>query len=449
MSMTSSCDIASCYAVFKTPDTITMLVFTIILASALVGFAWTSLGHLENRKFWTLRLQVSLAYEYIIIPYSLLMLFSAVIYSWEVPSNNLQWNQTLWRASTSIAAWIVFALILHHLSESRPYRKLRWKAWTGPSRTGIPPLYTNYIGNSEDWLALETSVGRRTLHPVERFAKMLTPFSAGIESDPTELLKGRANLDDETESLWVPRSQERSSVYRPVSADQSASLLWGPMLKFRERCSRGIISVPRTLLTINPKFNDGLDGRPICLAYAILARNKGLEPSSLVFNLEINKAFRVFEEGSLYWPRPSKTLRSYYRNLFVQTFSLLGAPYVAAATELALLIADIPAEVLEDWLDGALEQQDIDLNHQAAENGASPADLTRLYRGQYAAMLVSLSLHRKGVRKRPEVLVYDAICDMDHEERSTWSLAPNILRRRAEELELFGQGVISLVQAVI
>ena len=65
--------------------------------------------------------------------------------------------------------------------------------------------------------------------------------------------------------------------------------------------------------------------------------------------------------------------------MFECMFLLLGASYVLAATELAVLIADIPADMLEDWLDGTMEQQDIDLNHSATENGASSADLTRLY----------------------------------------------------------------------
>ena len=423
--------------------------FTVIIASAILFFAWRFLSHLEDRQFWTLRLRVALAYEYVVIPYTLVVLPSLLAFSWQIPAIFLQPGQIMWRAFTSMATLAIFVLILRHLQESRTYRKLRWKAWTGPSRTGIPPTYTNYIGDSEDWVALGSSVGRITTHPVEKFAKMATPFSKGLESDPTDLLKARATLDDDNESLWVPRSEDRSAVYQPVLASQSVSILWGPKLNFRERCSRGIISVPRTLLTMNPKFNEGFDGRPICLAYAILARNKGLEPSSLVFNLEINKAFRSFEEGSLFWPRPSKTLRGYYRNVFERTFSLLGAAFVTAATELALLIADIPSELLGDWLDGTMEQQDIELNHQAAENGASYADLTRLYRGQYAAMLVSLSLHRRGLRKRPEILVYDAICDRDHEQRSPWSLQPNMLLRRAEELESYGQGVKSLVQAVI
>ena len=407
------------------------------------------MDYLEDRRFWTLRLRVALAYEYVIIPYSLLVLLFVVAQIWGMFATNVRLNQILWRTSTLAVAMSAFALIFHHLQVNRPYRRLRWKAWTGPSRTGIPPTYASYVGDSEDWLALHSSTGSIKPHPVERFAKIATPFSVGLESDPTDLLKARAALDDENESMWIPRSEAKSGIYRPISASQSLSLLWGPKLKFRERCSRGIISVPRTLLTVNPKLHEGLDGRPICLAFAILARNKGLEPSSLVFNLEVKGAFRLFEEGSLFWPRPSKTLRGYYRNVFEHTFSLLGASFVTAATELALLIADIPAEVFEDWLDGAMEQQDIGLNHQAAENGASPADLTRLYRGQYAAMLVSLSLHRQGRRKRPEILVYDAVCDLYHEQRSPWSIKPDISLRRAEELKQYRQSVKSLVQAVI
>ena len=420
-------------------------IITIILASAFLCLTWRWLGYLEHRNFWTLRLRVALAYDYVIFVYSLVVLCSVVMILWQIPVG----SSILSPLSTSIAAFTTIVLILHRLRESRAYRLLRWKAWTGPSRTGIPPLYANYIGNGEDWLALESSAGRVRPHPVERFSKLATPFSRGVESDPTELLKRRARLDDENESLWVPRSEEKSYVYQPISANQSISLLWGAKLGFRERCSRGIISVPRSLLTVNPKFSEGLDGRPICLAFGILARNKGLEPSSLVFNLETNNAFRVFEEGSLFWPRPSKTLRGYYRNVFEHTFSLLGASFVTAATELALLIADIPAEVLEDWLDGSMEQQDIDLNRQAAENGASPGELAQLYRGQYAAMLVSLSLHRRGLRKRPELLVYDAVCNLEHKQRSPWSLAEDVSQRRAEELELYGQGVNSLIQAVV
>lgn len=95
------------------------------------------------------------------------------------------------------------------------------------------------------------------------------------------------------------------------------------------------------------------------------------------------------------------------------------------------------------------EQQEIDLSHRAAENGASSADLIRIYQGQYATMLVSLSLHRQELRKRPEILIYDAICDLYYDKCSPWSLKSNISLHHAEEHELYGQSVQSLVQAVI
>ena len=54
----------------------------IILASAFVLLAWISLDYLEDRRVWTLRLRVALAYEYVIIPYSLLVLFFVVAQVW-------------------------------------------------------------------------------------------------------------------------------------------------------------------------------------------------------------------------------------------------------------------------------------------------------------------------------------------------------------------------------
>lgn len=106
-------------------------------------------------------------------------------------------------------------------------------------------------------------------------------------------------------------------------------------------------------------------------------------------------------------------------------------------------------QLFDDWLTGTMEHQDIDLNHKAVENGALPADLARLYRGQYAAMLISLSLHKIGHRKRPEVLVYDAICSSEQKERAPWTFVPHVLKRRAQELEQYGELVNALVKAVV
>ena len=65
----------------------------------------------------------------------------------------------------------------------------------------------------------------------------------------------------------------------------------------------------------------------------------------------------------------------------MRSFLLLGNSYATAATELALLLADVPAALIEDWLKGCMEHQDLGLIREAADHGASPQDLARLYRG--------------------------------------------------------------------
>lgn len=425
-------------------------IFLIILTCALAWLASIWLNYLENRKLWTLRLRIAVIYDFVVIPYLAATLLVITNDSWPNSVNDgLPGSSAWWGLSIPCVALLGCVNIFYRLHESRVYRRLRWKAWTGLSRTGIPPRYVGYVGDGEDWLALHSSVTNVKLDPVEWGLNFIMPFATGIAPDPTDLLKGRAALDDGSETLWIPRKRERASIYEPIDNNHSVSLLWGSKSYFRPRCSRSIISIPRPLLRSGPRIDGSLDGGPICLAYGILARNKGLEPSTLICNLETSNAFRTFEEGSLYWPRPSKTLRGLYRNVIQATFSLLGTSYVTAATELALLIADVPAEVLEDWLDGGMEQQDITLNHQAADYGASSEDLARLYRGQYVAMLISLSLHRPGLRLRPEILAYDAVCALDQANISQWSRGTGLSERRAEELEIYGTGIKEMLRAII
>jgi hypothetical protein len=133
-----------------------------------------------------------------------------------------------------------------------------------------------------------------------------------------------------------------------------------------------------------------------------------------------------------------------------KAFSGLGEAFVCAATELALLLADAKAAVVADWLDAHLEQQDLSLNHQAAALGASIDDLAQLYRGQYVAMLVSLSEHRVGIRIRPEVTVFKALCAA--EGRSAlpgWLNETSLIERALEETRLLGNRGVQLVNAAV
>ena len=447
-----------------------MLLNAVVLSSITVVLARKVLHILEKRNYWTLCLRLSLTYEYFLLPFYFLLLCSVLEACWSLPTATgrhrdlsmhvlcsvlpICWDfpqailrhQTLWKVVAFILTCCVLGSYSWDLIQSQEYRKLRWQAWSGPSRTDIPAAFTRYIGNQEDWEALESTLATQRSHPVESYVNYVSPFEIGIVSDPTDLLKARAAEND---NPWIPKSGKKQFVYRPSQSDQSVSLLWGEFSGFRARCSRGIIAVPRGLLKVWPRLGQGVDSGPICLAHGILARNKGLDPASLVCNLEKKLSFRIFEENSAFWPRPSKTLRGLYREEFAKTFSLLGDSYVSAATELALLLADVEAPLIEDWLRRRMEHQDLKLNQKAADSGASVQDLARLYRGHYAAMLVSLSLHRHGLRLRPELLVHDALCASEGVEKPAWAREPWAIRSKAEELTQCGSRVRALIDAIV
>jgi len=340
-----------------------------------------------------------------------------------------------------------YALPAHH---NRGYLRLRWKAWSGPSRTGIRAELVPYIGDRRDWETLHAlTEGRVVRHPVERVSALSFFSRRLIVSDITDLLVARAAADQEENSIWVPRSDARQGLYQPILPDEPVSLLWGEQIGFQRRCSRGIISTPKKLLSPWPELAGGVDASGLCLACGILARNKGLRPASLICNLQTKHAFGAFEQNSAFWPLPAKTLRSLFRAECERFYSDLGPAFVNVAIELALLLTDAPVEVAEDWLDAQLEHQDIELNNEAYALGASTQDLELLYRGQYAAMLVSLSAHRVGVRIRPEMLVFHAVCRSEGVTPGAWATSTDMENRRQRELAALGRKVTDLVDAVV
>jgi hypothetical protein len=447
-------------------------ILEVVLAFSIVF--WAFLGYLERKQYWTLRFQLSLWTPYLVLlPTSalFLLLLSAGL---KVESEDFGGDtdsylllngtrifvvdslRTVSRlvVGLCIIAFLIFLFrVTLPVMESGQYLHLRWKAWTGASRTGIGPLFSKLVGDENDWVDLNCTIRIPPQHPVEKFTLVVPSLSrrftvSGIVTDPTDLLRASVAA---TNGIIVTRTSKfKAGAYQPWSDDESVSLLWGEHLGFQRRCSRGIISISASLLEYRPTFASGRDGKAICLAYGILARNKGLEPWNLVCNLGLKSSFRDFEENSAQWPRPAKTLRGVYRAEFERTFSLLGDAFVTAATELALLLADTSDELVEDWLDGMMEHQDLGLNHDVAALGASREDLARLYKGQYATMLVSLSTHKRGIRLRPELLVYDALCRVeDVGNRSRWVSATAIVNRRGQELAQLGETGQRLISAII
>lgn len=415
--------------------------------------AWRIANYAEKKQWWTLRLRLSLLQPYVLTGWIIYTVLTLIIALYD-----FQWgthNSTNWfiLPDTLIALVIVAIVIIGadlalSAFATRHFLSIRWKAWTGPSRTGIPPITAKYIGTSEDWIALLAQTDNIQQHPVERFAGSFLLRDSRILQDPTDLLRAKVALDQDKFSPWSAGSQQMSGVYHPVVENQSVSLLWGEHLGFQRRCSRGIISVPPNILTASPSLKSGLSGNAVCLAYGILARNKGLEPATLLCNLRTKNSFREFEESG-YWPHPAKTLRGYYHSEFNRTFSLLGQSYVTAATELAILLADTNPALIGGWLDLHFEHQDLLLNREVHALGANEEELRRLYRGHYAAMLISLCLYRKGVRIRPEVTVFDAVCKFEGIEQPVWAGSTEMEARRRWELEEYGPELQHLVAAVI
>jgi hypothetical protein len=406
----------------------------------------TGLRYLEKRQFWTLRLRLSLFIPTgALIPVFCIAVCLAVS---TILSAGVAHSRSVLIGVLVLAAVVLFRYVLP-AAASGDYLALRWKAWTGPSRTGVPATLTRYLGDEDDWISIAKSSRNTRQHPGERFLRVTSPLSHGIVEDAADLLANRMALDEEQETVWVPRSQVKSGVYQPYDSEEAASLLWGEKLGFRRRCSRGIISVPRQLLCLHPTLETGLSGRPLCLAHAIVARNKGLKPRSLICNLQLKGSFREFEENSVMWPRPSKTMRGFYHAELARSFSLISEAFVTAATELALLLADAEFEVVSDWLDGLMEHQDLQLNNDAATLGASRDDLARLYKGHYAAMLVSLSIHKKGNRVRPELSVFESVCRADNVPLPAWIAVDAMSERRRQENAILGQQGWRLIDAII
>jgi len=423
-------------------------------AVALILTIWSfskATKYLENHNLWTLRLRLSIVEHLLFIP-SIFIAWIALAHTFifHLPPSfhHFRFSISLIYAAGTFIGILEYVLPVYH---NRRYLRLRWKAWGGPSRTGIKAELVSYIGDRRDWVTLEAlAKGKVTMHPIERFSR-ISFFSRRrlIVSDITSLLLARATADQRDDTLWVPESDARQGVFQPILPGEPASLLWGEHIGFQRRCSRGIISVPRAILSPWPMLADGVDARGLCLATGILSRNKGLQPTSFICNLATKGNIEKFEQNSVFWPYPAKTFRSLYRRECQHYFSGLGQAFVTVATELALLLIEAPVEVAEDWLDARLEHQDLRLNHEAYALGAQPQELEILYRGQYAAMLVSLGAHQVGIRIRPEMLVYKAVCKKIGVIPGAWAMLADMGIRSEQELEAIGPRVVDLIDAVV
>ncbi|KAG6979708.1 hypothetical protein FOFC_17739 [Fusarium oxysporum] len=425
----------------------TIITYLTVSLSTIVLIRWRLMAFAQKHQFWTLWFRLSLYEPYLLSSWSVASLLATTEATYVLAQHQaLQRNYNYPLVFLLIGATYVLVLDFAYRSfRQHRYLLLRWKAWTGQSRTGISPDMAQYIGSLEGWKIMAQNGLRFDSHPIDRFSG---GSSTLIKQDPTDLLKARADTGISIPTGQTSQHRLQSGVYQPTANGVSISLLWGENLGFQRRCSRGIISVPVHLFKTSPMLRCGLPGEAICLAFGVLSRNKGLEPRALICNLKTKNSFRQWEEAGV-WPHPAKTLRSFYYSEFEKAFSLLGDSYITAATELALLFAELDGSLIGEWLDRSFEHQDLEFNNLSHAHGASQEDLFRLYRGHYAAMLLSLSLSARHSAIRPELVVFDAVCRLDDVPIPKWATSDVMESRRQAELEVYGPSVLKSIGAII
>ncbi|KAG1814417.1 uncharacterized protein BJ212DRAFT_370850 [Suillus subaureus] len=434
------------YQIFWTATGIALTVF--LLQGAITTLVKIS----ETEGLWTIRFNLARREHlwWAAIALAFVASFSSMVLSFLAGNNNNSLGIILLASASSLAvfryAWPAW--------RNRHYCSNRWAAWTGPSRTGIDASLVPLIEGNDPWPILSKDVSVMRQHSVDIHLPIFK--SNLITDDPTDILKATKRLiDTVTEKQPDEKSKtpikplvpnNKTGLYAPVHLDKSASLLWGSHIGFSPRVSRGILAVPQRLLQSFPLTSSGHDGQPVCLAHGILARNKGLQPHTFILGLNPGR----LEQKCVQWPRPSKVLRTYYREEMNAAYGGLGPTFVDVATELALLLADSSHSLIEDWLSLRMEHQDLALNNQLARLGASDEELKILYRLSYAAMLVSLSAHRKGRKWRPEMKLFTAYWKKCKGEVPAWMGEAAVVERIVKEESGAGDTDLdALIEAVL
>lgn len=424
-----------------------------VAVSLLQGAIITLVEICESEGLWTIRFSLGRSEHlwWSAIAVALVASLGCMVLSFLAGNNNDSLGIILLAAASSLAvfryAWPAW--------RNRHYCSNRWAAWTGPSRTGIDATLVPLIEGTDPWQFLSKDVPVMKQHPVE--IRLAIFRSNLITDDPTDILKAKKRfIDTLSEKQPDEKSQapirslvpdDKTGLYAPIHPDKSASLLWGSHIGFAPRVSRAILAVPQRLLQSSPLTSSGHNGQPVCLAHGILGRNKGLQPHTFILGLNTGR----LEEKCVQWPHPSKVLRTYYREEMNASYGVLGSAFVDAATELALLLADSSHCLIEDWLSLHMEHQDHALNNQLARLGASDEELMVLYRLSYAAMLVSLSAHRKGRKWRPEVKLFTAYWKKCGEgEMPAWMSQAAVVDRVGKEESGAGDTDLdALIEAVL
>ncbi|KAF8236995.1 hypothetical protein L208DRAFT_1432083, partial [Tricholoma matsutake] len=362
----------------------------------------------EDQDMWTFRFRIA-RYEYLwwtVISGLLSISFILIIFSFLTGNSSVSLGILV--LSLSITSIVIVRYTIPAW-RNKPYVESRWLSWTGPSRTAIKLAFGSIVGDADRWkqIAARAPASHHVVHSSDEWGWAINP-PPGMGADPTALLT-QSLLDDKSDKELPLASCIYDDGYHHNGG--TISLLWGRDIGFRPRISRAIIGMPRYLSNSRPITNSGYKGEGLCLAMGILGRNKGLRPFLLVFDhrdtrkkqrgIEFNSGMSItahLENTSIWYPRPSKVMRSYYEKKIVEQYGGLGDDYICAATELAVLLLDCPPRAAVRWLLLGLDQQSLELNMQMSgrhsrhhDTDATPVQLQTLYRASYTSMILSLN----------------------------------------------------------
>ncbi|GAM90473.1 hypothetical protein ANO11243_085170 [Dothideomycetidae sp. 11243] len=378
-----------------------------VVTSLLQGLITTIVQISEDQDLWTFRFRIARFEHWWWTAVSTLLSISfALIIITFLAGNN---QDALGVLALSTATTIAIVRYTVPAWRNRTYIENRWRAWTGPSRTSIPAIYKDLCGDATQWTRLYNAYPEKRV-PTAASDDWGLAIRApkGLAHDPTAIL----DKFNENKSSWRYAGGDSPCVFDDgVGEDANVSLLWGENEGFRRRVSRAVLAMPKGLLFSRPITVDGYNGEGLCMAFGIFGRNKGLRPHMLMFDSDDKWKERrgiirnradttvqtALENSSSWAPRPSKVMRSYYAHAVAEQYGGLPPPFMAAVTELSLITLDIGQKPLRMWLDGALEQQSMDVNlWMSSRSGTSPVkatsvQLNTLYRASYASLIISLN----------------------------------------------------------
>ena len=380
------------------------------------AFLWTSIGlavltaflqglvtalafMTESANYWTFRFRLAKIEHWWWTIVSAMLLASLVLITLSFLSGNSSDAVSILALSTA-----TFLTIVQYMLPSWRARRFihnRWLAWTGNSRTSIPAEKAGFCGAKRQWIRLIREVHLTDTKPTpsDWYGWRLWP-AKGFAEDPTDILRNAS--PDHSKMLEIEAEDRAEFLYSTGEQNpRKVSLLWGEQQGFRRRVSRATSSMPSGLLQSRPFTIDGYAGEGLCLAMGILGRNKGLEPKKLVFNATKDITTSLEDSGT--WaPRPYKVLRSYYEKALQEQYGGLKEHYIAAATELALLLVDIPPKAIAAWLEAGMEHQSIKWNREIASRPSNnrQAELKAHYESSYVSMIISLNYMDKRMQTR-------------------------------------------------